>query len=108
MARGAKSTARARRLPVCAAEWRNFPGRPRSPKNTTPERPYFAHDSACVDDGAEIGAGTKIWHYSHIMKGARIGERCVIGQNVNVDGGSVIGNNVKIPNNVSVYAGRRD
>ncbi len=66
---------------------------------------YFAHPSACVDEGAEIGRGTKIWHYSHIMKGAQIGERCVIGQNVNVDGGTIIGNNVKIQNNVSVYTG---
>ena len=66
---------------------------------------YFKHESAYVDDGAEIGAGTKIWHFSHIQKGAKIGERCVIGQNVNVDGGTVIGNNVKIQNNVSVYTG---
>lgn len=69
------------------------------------DRPYFVHESAYVDDGAEIGAGTKIWHFSHVMKGAHIGERCVIGQNVNVDGGTVIGNNVKIQNNVSVYTG---
>ena len=65
----------------------------------------FVHESAYVDDGAEVGAGTKIWHFSHVMAGARIGERCVIGQNVNVDGGTVIGNNVKIQNNVSVYTG---
>jgi len=69
------------------------------------ERPYFAHESAYVDDGAQIGARTKIWHFSHVMKGARIGERCVVGQNVNVDAGTVIGNNVKIQNNVSVYTG---
>ena len=69
------------------------------------EPPYFAHESAYVDHGAEIGAGTKIWHFSHIMKGSRLGERCVVGQNVNVDGGSTIGNNVKIQNNVSVYSG---
>jgi UDP-2-acetamido-3-amino-2,3-dideoxy-glucuronate N-acetyltransferase len=67
--------------------------------------PYFAHASAFVDQGAEIGAGTKIWHFSHVMKGAHIGERCVIGQNVNVDGGTTIGSNVKIQNNVSVYTG---
>jgi UDP-2-acetamido-3-amino-2,3-dideoxy-glucuronate N-acetyltransferase len=66
---------------------------------------YFAHESACVDDGAEVGAGTKIWHFAHVMKGARIGERSILGQNVNVDGGATIGNNVKIQNNVSVYAG---
>lgn len=73
-----------------------------------PERkslPYFVHESAYVDDGATIGAGTKVWHFSHVMSGARIGERCVIGQNVNVDGGAEIGNNVKIQNNVSVYTG---
>jgi UDP-2-acetamido-3-amino-2,3-dideoxy-glucuronate N-acetyltransferase len=58
-----------------------------------------------VDEGATIGKGTKIWHFSHIMKGARIGERCVLGQNVNVDGGTVIGNNVKVQNNVSLYTG---
>jgi UDP-2-acetamido-3-amino-2,3-dideoxy-glucuronate N-acetyltransferase len=69
------------------------------------EKPYFTHESAYVDEGAEIGAGTKIWHFSHVMKGARIGERSIIGQNVNVDGGVTIGNNVKIQNNVSVYTG---
>ncbi|HEY3044211.1 MAG TPA: Gfo/Idh/MocA family oxidoreductase [Vicinamibacterales bacterium] len=69
------------------------------------KRTFFAHESACVDDGAEIGDGTKVWHFSHIMKGARIGERSIIGQNVNVDGGAIVGNNVKIQNNVSVYAG---
>jgi UDP-2-acetamido-3-amino-2,3-dideoxy-glucuronate N-acetyltransferase len=66
---------------------------------------YFAHESAYVEDGAEVGPGTKIWHFSHIMKGARLGERCMVGQNVNVDAGATIGNNVKIQNNVSVYAG---
>jgi UDP-2-acetamido-3-amino-2,3-dideoxy-glucuronate N-acetyltransferase len=69
------------------------------------ELPYFVHESAYVDEGAEIGARTKIWHFSHVMKGARIGQRSIIGQNVNVDGGTVIGNNVKIQNNVSVYTG---
>ena len=68
-------------------------------------RPYFVHESAYVDEGAEVGAGTKIWHFAHVMKGARIGERSIIGQNVNVDGGAIIGNNVKIQNNVSVYTG---
>ena len=67
--------------------------------------PYYAHESAYVDEGAEVGAGTKIWHFSHVMKGAHIGERCIIGQNVNIDGGTAIGNNVKIQNNVSVYTG---
>jgi UDP-2-acetamido-3-amino-2,3-dideoxy-glucuronate N-acetyltransferase len=67
--------------------------------------PYFTHESAYVDEGAEVGAGTKIWHFSHVMKGARIGQRSIIGQNVNVDGGTIIGDNVKIQNNVSVYTG---
>jgi UDP-2-acetamido-3-amino-2,3-dideoxy-glucuronate N-acetyltransferase len=67
--------------------------------------PYFAHESAYVDEGAEIGAGTKVWHFSHVMKGARIGSRTNIGQNVNIDSGAVIGSNVKIQNNVSVYTG---
>lgn len=66
---------------------------------------YFKHESAYVDEGAVVGAGTKIWHFSHVMKGAKIGERCVFGQNVNVDGGVVIGNNVKVQNNVSLYTG---
>jgi UDP-2-acetamido-3-amino-2,3-dideoxy-glucuronate N-acetyltransferase len=66
---------------------------------------YFVHQSSYVDDGCQIGAGTKIWHFSHIMTGARIGERCNIGQNVVVSPGVVIGTNVKIQNNVSVYTG---
>jgi UDP-2-acetamido-3-amino-2,3-dideoxy-glucuronate N-acetyltransferase len=71
-----------------------------------PKQPaFFVHESAYVDDGAEIGDGTKIWHFSHVMKGARIGRRSIIGQNVNIDGGTIIGNNVKIQNNVSVYTG---
>ncbi len=66
---------------------------------------YFKHESAYVDEGAVIGAGTKIWHFSHIMPGAVIGERCSFGQNVNVDGGVTIGSNVKVQNNVSIYTG---
>lgn len=66
---------------------------------------YFVHESSIVDDGAIVGFGTKIWHFCHIMRGARIGERCVLGQNVNIDGEVTIGNNVKIQNNVSVYSG---
>jgi UDP-2-acetamido-3-amino-2,3-dideoxy-glucuronate N-acetyltransferase len=66
---------------------------------------YFVHESAYVDDGAEIGARTKVWHFSHVMKGAKIGRGCVIGQNVNIDGGTLLGDNVKIQNNVSVYTG---
>ena len=67
---------------------------------------YFAHPTAVIDDGAIIGKDTKIWHFCiDVMKGARIGARCILGQNVNVDGGTKIGNNVKIQNNVLVYAG---
>jgi len=65
----------------------------------------FIHPSAIVDDGATIGNGTKIWHFSHIMGTAQIGEGCTIGQNVYVDARVTIGNGVKIQNNVSVYQG---
>jgi UDP-2-acetamido-3-amino-2,3-dideoxy-glucuronate N-acetyltransferase len=75
------------------------------PSPSLNQRPYFVHESAYVDEGAEIGAGTKIWHFSHVMKGARLGEGSVVGQNVNIDSGTIIGNNVKIQNNVSVYTG---
>ena len=66
---------------------------------------YFAHETACIDKGAEIGPGTKIWHFCHIMPGSRIGNNCNLGQNVVVSPKCVIGNNVKIQNNVSVYTG---
>ena len=66
---------------------------------------YFVHESAYVDEGADVGAGTKIWHFSHVLSGAKIGERCSFGQNVSVAGGTVIGNNVKVQNNVSIYEG---
>ena len=66
---------------------------------------YFVHESAYVDEPSEIGPGTKIWHFCHIMKNCRIGEKCNIGQNVVVSPDVVIGNNVKIQNNVSVYTG---
>ena len=66
---------------------------------------YFAHPTACIDELCEIGVGTKIWHFSHVMPRAHIGERCVIGQNVMIANDVVIGNNVKIQNNVSVYTG---
>jgi UDP-2-acetamido-3-amino-2,3-dideoxy-glucuronate N-acetyltransferase len=65
----------------------------------------FVHESSYVDDGAQVGDGTKIWHFSHVMSGAIIGRHCNIGQNVVVSPGVVIGNNVKIQNNVSVYTG---
>ena len=66
---------------------------------------YFVHETARVDEPCAIGKGTKIWHFSHIMAGAVIGENCSLGQNVFVAAGCVIGNNIKIQNNVSIYAG---
>src|ERR1700716_3759836 len=66
---------------------------------------FFVHESSYVDDGAQVGRGTKIWHFSHVMPGAVIGERCNLGQNVVVMPGTRIGNNVKIQNNVSIYEG---
>lgn len=66
---------------------------------------YFVHESSYVDEGAEIGAGTKIWHFCHVMPRAKIGERCNIGQNVLVSSDVTIGTNVKIQNNVSLYTG---
>ena len=64
---------------------------------------YFAHPTAVIDEPVEIGDGTKIWHFCHVMAGARIGRNSVLGQNVYVGGKAVIGNGVKIQNNVSVY-----
>jgi UDP-2-acetamido-3-amino-2,3-dideoxy-glucuronate N-acetyltransferase len=66
---------------------------------------YFAHESSYVDEGAEVGSGTKIWHFCHVMPKARIGRKCSIGQNVNIAPDVVLGDNVKIQNNVSVYTG---
>lgn len=66
---------------------------------------YFVHESSYVDEGAEIGDGTKIWHFCHVMSRAQIGRDCNIGQNVFVGSDVVIGNNVKIQNNVSIYTG---
>ena len=66
---------------------------------------FFVHESSYVDEGCEIGAGTKIWHFSHVMSGARIGRGCNIGQNVVISPRVVIGDHVKIQNNVSVYTG---
>lgn len=65
----------------------------------------FIHESAYVDDGAAVGAGTKIWHFCHVMSGAVIGERCVLGQNVVVMSHVTVGTNCKIQNNVSLYEG---
>lgn len=66
---------------------------------------YFAHQSAFIDSGAQIGRGTKIWHFCHVMPGAEIGAGCTLGQNVVVMPGVRVGDNVKIQNNVSLYEG---
>lgn len=69
------------------------------------EQNYFVHPSAIVDEGCEIGKGVKIWHFSHIMGGCRIGDGCNIGQNVVVSPKVVLGKNVRVQNNVSIYEG---
>lgn len=65
----------------------------------------FVHESAYVDDGVELGAGTKIWHFSHILKGSRIGANCSVGQNVMIGPDVTVGDNCKVQNNVSLYKG---
>src|SRR5271166_4620915 len=65
----------------------------------------FIHPTACVDEPCRIGCGTNVWHFSHIMAGAEIGERCIVGQNVFVAATARMGNNVKVQNNVSIYDG---
>ena len=66
---------------------------------------YFVHESSCIDEDVQIGKGSKIWHFSHLQPGARIGKGCILGQNVNVGSNVVIGNYCKIQNNVSIYEG---
>lgn len=66
---------------------------------------FFAHETAVIDEGCNIGSGTKIWHFSHLMTGCTLGENCNIGQNVVVSPNVILGNNVKVQNNVSMYTG---
>ncbi|AGK55914.1 acyltransferase [Bacillus sp. 1NLA3E] len=66
---------------------------------------YFVHESSYIDENVSIGAGTKVWHFSHVQKGAQIGEKCSLGQNVNISNNVKIGKGVKIQNNVAVYEG---
>lgn len=66
---------------------------------------YFVHESSYVDDGVQIGEGTKIWHFCHVQKGAVIGKNCSLGQNVNIGNNVKVGNGVRIQNNVSLYEG---
>lgn len=70
-----------------------------------PEQDFFSHSTAVLDAGCKIGKGTSIWHFSHIMPGASIGENCIIGQNVFIGNKVMLGNQVKVQNNVSVYEG---
>ena len=69
------------------------------------EEGFFAHGTAVIDEGCSIGNGTKIWHFSHIMTDAAIGQKCNIGQNVVISPKVILGNNVKVQNNVSIYTG---
>ena len=66
---------------------------------------YFKHETAIVDEGCDIGEGTKIWHFSHLMTNCTLGEKCNIGQNVVISPEVILGNNVKVQNNVSIYTG---
>jgi len=67
--------------------------------------PFFAHETAVIDDNCTIGVGTKIWHFSHLMSDCVLGEKCNLGQNVVVSPKVILGNNVKVQNNVSIYTG---
>lgn len=69
------------------------------------EKDYFVHSTTVIDEDCQIGAGSKIWHFSHLMAGCVIGNNCNIGQNVVISPGVILGNNVKVQNNVSVYTG---
>jgi UDP-2-acetamido-3-amino-2,3-dideoxy-glucuronate N-acetyltransferase len=66
---------------------------------------YFVHETAVIDEGCEIGEGVKLWHFCHVMTGAKIGKDCTIGQNVFIASNVILGNNVKVQNNVSIYEG---
>lgn len=76
-----------------------------TPEHSIPMSQYYAHPSACIEDGASIGKNAKVWHFCHIRKDASIGDNCNLGKDVFVDAGVRIGNNVKIQNGVSVYRG---
>jgi len=69
------------------------------------EKNYFVHETAVIDNGAIIGEGTKIWHFCHVMDGAKLGDNCNLGQNVVISPNVILGNNVKVQNNVSIYTG---
>jgi UDP-2-acetamido-3-amino-2,3-dideoxy-glucuronate N-acetyltransferase len=83
----------------------NLQSLPATPKASPVKGDYFVHETAIVDDKCEIGKGTKIWHFSHVLSGSKVGEKCNIGQNVVIGPDASIGNNCKLQNNVSVYKG---
>ncbi len=93
------------RILEAAQESMKQKGRPVPVKTVASSLPYYVHPTAVIDEGAEIGEGTRIWHFSHVMSGAKIGRNCVLGQNVFVGRNVKIGDGVKIQNNVSVYEG---
>jgi UDP-2-acetamido-3-amino-2,3-dideoxy-glucuronate N-acetyltransferase len=86
-------------------EWKNSKNLKKSQEKIIEAKAYFAHESAIIDDGVSIGSNTKIWHFSHILKGTIIGDNCSFGQNCVVGGNVKIGNGTKVQNNVSVYEG---
>ncbi len=69
------------------------------------DKPYFVHPTAVIDESTEIGEGTRIWHFSHVMAGAKIGRNCLLGQNVFIASGAILGDNIKVQNNVSIFKG---
>lgn len=69
------------------------------------DKPYFVHPTAVIDESTEIGEGTQIWHFSHVMAGAKIGRNCLLGQNVFIASGAILGDNIKVQNNVSIFKG---
>jgi UDP-2-acetamido-3-amino-2,3-dideoxy-glucuronate N-acetyltransferase len=87
-------------LPPYSTIFHHFP-----PSSPTFNMTYFAHPTAVIDEGCEIGEGVKIWHFSHLMPGCKIGEGSSLGQNVVVSPGVILGKNVKVQNNVSIYEG---
>ena len=91
-------------LEACQRAMQKTP-EPAAPPPSQAPKPYFAHETAVVGETAQIGAGTKIWHFSHIMSGATVGANCNFGQNCHVASGVTIGDNVKVQNNVSIYGG---
>lgn len=78
---------------------------PHQEKYVMKSKGYFAHETAVIDQGADIGSGTKIWHFSHVMPNSKLGENCNIGQNVVISPEVILGKNVKVQNNVSIYSG---